>query len=29
MPTVLLTGGTGLIGTALVKQLTGKGYEVI
>ncbi|MGC4235476.1 MAG: TIGR01777 family oxidoreductase [Niabella sp.] len=29
MPTVLLTGGTGLIGTALVKQLTGKGYEVV
>ena len=29
MSTVLLTGGTGLIGTALVKQLTGKGYEVI
>ena len=29
MPTVLLTGGTGLIGTALIKKLTEKGYEVI
>ena len=29
MTTVLITGGTGLIGTALCKMLTEKGYEVI
>ena len=29
MPTVLITGGTGLIGTALCKMLTEKGYHVI
>src|SRR5437867_2215095 len=29
MPTVLITGGTGLIGTALSKMLVSKGYEVI
>lgn len=29
MPTVLITGGTGLIGTALCKLLTEKGYHVI
>lgn len=29
MPTVLITGGTGLIGNALTKLLTGKGYDVI
>ncbi|GAB3431829.1 TIGR01777 family oxidoreductase [Niabella aquatica] len=29
MSTVLITGGTGLIGTALVKKLTENGYEVI
>jgi uncharacterized protein (TIGR01777 family) len=29
MPTVLITGGTGLIGTALTKLLVQKGYEVI
>jgi len=29
MPTILITGGTGLIGTALSKMLTEKGYEVI
>jgi len=29
MPTVLITGGSGLIGTALSKLLTGKGYDVI
>lgn len=28
MPTVLITGGTGLIGTALTKALLGKGYSV-
>lgn len=28
MPTVLLTGGTGLIGAVLTKKLTGKGYDV-
>jgi uncharacterized protein (TIGR01777 family) len=29
MATVLITGGTGLIGTALSKELLNKGYEVI
>src|SRR5215216_7843552 len=29
MPVVLITGGTGLIGTALSKMLVSKGYEVI
>jgi uncharacterized protein (TIGR01777 family) len=29
MATVLITGGTGLIGTALTTLLTGKGYRVI
>jgi uncharacterized protein len=29
MATVLITGGTGLIGTALTKELIAKGYEVI
>ena len=29
MATVLITGGTGLIGTALSKELHAKGYEVI
>jgi uncharacterized protein len=29
MTTILITGGTGLIGTALTKALVGKGYEVI
>jgi uncharacterized protein len=29
MPTVLITGGTGLVGTALTKMLVGKGYAVI
>lgn len=29
MVTVLITGGTGLIGTALSEMLAGKGYEVI
>jgi uncharacterized protein len=29
MATVLITGGTGLIGTALTKALLAKGYEVI
>jgi uncharacterized protein (TIGR01777 family) len=29
MPTILITGGTGLIGTALSKMLLEKGYEVI
>jgi len=29
MATVLITGGTGLIGTALSKELVNKGYEVI
>src|SRR6266487_3159379 len=29
MPTVLITGGTGLIGKALSKMLVSKGYEVI
>lgn len=29
METVLITGGTGMIGTALTKLLTSKGYEVI
>jgi uncharacterized protein (TIGR01777 family) len=29
MPTVLITGGTGLIGTALGQLLAGKGYEVM
>lgn len=29
MATVLITGGTGLIGKALTKALTAKGYEVI
>jgi uncharacterized protein len=28
MPTVLITGGTGVIGTALSRMLIGKGYEV-
>jgi uncharacterized protein len=29
METVLITGGTGLVGTALTKELTAKGYSVI
>ena len=29
MPTVLITGGTGLIGKALTEKLLEKGYEVI
>ena len=29
MPTILITGGTGLIGKNLTGHLTGKGYEVI
>ena len=29
MQTVLITGGTGMIGQALAKQLIAKGYEVI
>src|SRR5688572_18652084 len=29
MATVLITGGTGLIGKALTKELLAKGYEVI
>ena len=29
MPTILITGGTGLIGKNLSRHLTGKGYEVI
>src|SRR6478672_396700 len=29
MATVLITGGTGMIGTALSKMLVGKGYDVI
>jgi len=29
MPTVIITGGTGLVGTALTKMLSGKGYHVI
>jgi NAD dependent epimerase/dehydratase family enzyme len=29
MATVLITGGTGLIGQALMKELITKGYEVI
>lgn len=29
MPSVLITGGTGLIGKNLTRHLTGKGYEVI
>jgi uncharacterized protein (TIGR01777 family) len=29
MPTVLITGGTGLIGKNLTAHLTGRGYEVI
>jgi hypothetical protein len=29
MATVLITGGTGLVGTALTKHLIGKGYQVI
>lgn len=29
MATILITGGTGMIGTRLTKMLTGKGYEVI
>lgn len=29
MPTVLITGGTGLIGSSLTKHLVAKGYEVI
>src|ERR1700759_1948117 len=29
MPTVLITGGTGLIGSALTKLLMRKGYDVI
>ena len=29
MPTIVITGGTGMIGTRLTELLTGKGYEVI
>ncbi|CAN5355592.1 TIGR01777 family oxidoreductase [soil metagenome] len=29
MPTVIITGGTGLVGTALTKVLTNEGYKVI
>ena len=29
MQTILITGGTGLVGTHLTKHLTGKGYSVI
>ena len=29
MATILITGGTGLIGTALTKALVAKGYDVI
>ncbi len=29
MPTILITGGTGLVGTALTQLLVNKGYEVI
>ncbi|HEX4373932.1 MAG TPA: NAD-dependent epimerase/dehydratase family protein, partial [Puia sp.] len=29
MPTVLITGGTGLIGKALTEKLLEKGYEII
>ena len=29
MPTILITGGTGLIGKNLTGHLTDKGYEVI
>ena len=29
MPSVLITGGTGLVGTAVKTLLEGKGYEVI
>lgn len=29
MPTVLITGGTGLVGTALTPMLVAKGYDVI
>ncbi len=29
METVLITGGTGLVGKALTRMLTGKGYQVI
>ncbi|HEY0065708.1 MAG TPA: TIGR01777 family oxidoreductase [Flavisolibacter sp.] len=29
MATVLVTGGTGLIGTALVRELTAKGHDII
>ena len=29
MQTVLITGGTGMIGKQLTKQLCGKGYRVI
>lgn len=29
MPSVLITGGTGLVGNVLTKQLVDKGYEVI
>ncbi len=29
MPTVLITGGTGLVGTALTKMLVSKGFQVI
>jgi nucleoside-diphosphate-sugar epimerase len=29
MPTVLITGGTGMIGTALSRHLLQQGYDVI
>lgn len=29
MPTVLITGGTGMIGTALSRHLLNEGYHVI
>jgi NAD dependent epimerase/dehydratase family enzyme len=29
MQTVLITGGTGMIGTQLTKHLSGKGYKII